>query len=214
MKISELYERYHIMPQLKTHMLRVAAVGKLVAEAWKSECDADFATQLCLVHDLGNIVKFDLTEKSRGSKFGEIDNLQHWQDIQSRYWKKYGHDAHDATTGILQEAKLEKFIDAINEEEELYFAEATSEKLALANPGSIILLYADCRVTPAGVSSYRVRVNDLAERYGAKSESWTKWTYWFEDWIQTQVNIDLSSITERSVTPMFDELLESELQSL
>ena len=33
MTILEIYEKYKIMPQLRTHMLRVAAVGKIVCDA-------------------------------------------------------------------------------------------------------------------------------------------------------------------------------------
>lgn len=212
MKTRTLYQKYHIMPQLETHMLRVAGVGKLVAQAWKSKCDIEYVTQLCLVHDLGNIVKFDLRENIDRTKFGEIENLKYWQDVQASYWSKYGHDAHEATISILKEADLAKFVSPINEEAKLYFAEAKESELAESDLGSIILMYSDCRVTPGGVTTYRERINDLAKRYGAKSNTWTEWTHWFDEWIQTQVSIDLSRIDEGSVSPLFDELLTTELQ--
>ena len=207
MTIKQLYAKYHIMPQLETHMLRVAGVGKIIAENWQGECDTKLTTDLCLIHDMGNIVKFDLRDETDMSKFGRIENLKHWQEVQRGYWDKYGKDAHDATIGILREAGLPHFESYIDEEERLYFAEAREEQLAKARVESIILMYADCRVIPSGVVSYRERVNDLKDRYGTRSDTWYDWTFWFESWLQTKVGVDLQSITEASVTPLFDELL-------
>ena len=196
------------MPQLATHMLRVGAIGKLIAENWNSKSDSEAVTRLCLLHDMGNIVKFDLSDGVEKGKFGEIKNLPHWRQIQKEYLDKYGKSAHDATTGILAEAKLEKFIPYISEEEKLYFAEARESELGQAAIPSIILMYSDCRVKPSGVVSYRERIDDLKARYGGVgTDTWYDWTYWFEEWMQRQVKIDLQSITEEMVTPLFDELL-------
>ena len=210
MQIRDLYAKYHVMPQLQTHMLRVAGVGKIVAESWKNKCDTKFTTDLCLIHDMGNIVKFDLVNTNDGM-FGKIENVESWQKIQAEYRDKYGKDAHDATIGILTDAGLSQFESYINEEETLYFAEASEEKLAEARVESIILMYSDCRVTPSGVVSYRERVNDLKDRYGTRSKTWYDWTFWFDEWIQKQVEIDLGSITEASVLPLFDELLSVQI---
>lgn len=208
MKIRDLYLKFEIMPQLETHMLRVGAIGKIVAENWSIPCDTDFMTDLCLVHDLGNIVKFDLSEKFNQNKFGAIENIDKWRAVQKTYIQKYSENAQTATVNILREAKLEQFIDPLIKEEELYFAEATAEELERANLASVILMYADCRVTPSGVCSYRERINDLKARYGGvKTETWYQWTYSFENWVQKNVGIDLNSITEETVKPLFDGLL-------
>ncbi|MFZ2199843.1 MAG: HD domain-containing protein [Microgenomates group bacterium] len=206
MQLKQLYTQFYIMPQLETHMLKVAGVAKIVAENWKDKCDVKLITDLCLLHDMGNIVKFDLT-KSDG-KFGKIENLEYWQGVQQTYWDKYGHDAHEATTLMLREAKLDQFIPFIDEEEKLYFAEAKEGELAKTSIAAIILMYADCRVKPSGVVSYRERIDDLKARYGGVgTPTWYDWTYWFEEWMQSKVKIDLNSIAEASVTPIFDELL-------
>ncbi len=208
MTIKQLYAKYHIMPQLETHMLRVAGVGKIIAENWKDGCDVKLVTDLCLLHDMGNIVKFDLRDGIDISKFGRIENLKHWQEVQRGYWDKYGKDAHDATIGILHDAGLAKFESYINEEELLYFAEAKDAELDKSSVAAIILMYADCRVIPNGVVSYRERIDDLKNRYGGVgTTTWYDWTYWFENWMQSKVTIDLNNITEASVTPLFDELL-------
>jgi len=140
--------------------------------------------------------------------YGMIKDLEYWQQVQKVVWDKYGRDAHDATIGILNEAGLTQFISFINEEEKLYFLEAREKELAEASVAAIILMYADCRVKPAGVVSYRERIDDLKERYGGgKTETWYKWTFWFDEWIQKQVRIDLTQITDETVEPLFPELL-------
>ncbi len=208
MKIRDLYQEFEIMPQLETHMLRVAGVGQIVAKNWAVPCDTEFITNLCLVHDLGNIVKFDLSEKFNQNKFGMIENIGKWREVQKKYIQKYGENAQTATINILTEAKLEQYIEPLIKEEVLYFAEAVPTELDQANLASVILMYADCRVTPGGVCSYRERIDDLRERYGGvKTETWYDWTYSFEKWMQENTKIDLNSITEEAVKPLFDELL-------
>ncbi len=208
MTIRELYEKYQIMPQLVTHMLRVGAVGKIIAENWVSECDVKFTTDLCLVHDMGNIVKFDLSENDNNKMFGPIENIEKWREVQKSYWDKYGHDAHEATVGILNDAGLGRFVDCITEEEKLYFAEASEPVLDETNVATIIMLYSDCKVTPCGVVSYRERIDDLCKRYGdGRTRTWYDWTYRFEKWMQSKTKIDLQSIDEAMVQPLFDELL-------
>ena len=165
MQVKQLYAKYQIMPQLETHMLRVAGVGKIVAQNWKDGCDAKLATELCLIHDMGNIVKFDLSNESvRAKMFGVPTDLGYWRKIQKKYWNKYGKDAHVATKGILSEAKLDRFNKYIDEEHTLYFAEANEEELSKASLPAIILMYADCRVKPEGVVSNHEPVDDIKVR--------------------------------------------------
>jgi len=211
MQVKQIYEKYQIMPQLVTHMLRVAGVGKIVAENWKGQCDIKLTTDLCLLHDLGNIVKFDLKNRDE-SKFGNIENIEYWQKIQQQYLDQFGKDAHDATVGIIKKAKLEKFVPYILEEEKLYFDEPREDELNKTNVPTIILMYSDCRVKPKGVVSYRERIDDLKARYGGVgSDTWYDWTYWFDQWMQKHVSIDLETINEAMVEPLFDELLENQL---
>lgn len=197
------------MPQLQTHMLRVAGVGKIVAENWAGKCDAKLVTDLCLLHDMGNVVKFDLSEGAVKTKmFGVPTDLRYWREVQNEYREKFGKDAHVATKGILSQEKLDRFNRYIDEEHALYFAEAKGKELDKASAVAIILMYADCRVTPSGVVSYRERIDDLKDRYGGVGTlTWYDWTFWFEKWMQSKVKIDLQSIKEESVTPLFDELL-------
>lgn len=200
MLVSDLYKKYDIMPQLAEHQLRVGAVGAIVAENWKGEVDLELATKLCLLHDMGNIVKFsELTDP-------------YWRRVQQEYRDRYGKDAHVATKGILAEAGLGHLNRYIDEESELYFAEAGGEELEVASPEAVILLYADFRVKPEGVVSYQERVEDLRERYGGgKSPTWYGWTQAFEKWLNNQVELDPAEIDEAAAKKRWDRLLEVEI---
>lgn len=211
------------MPQLAEHQLRVGGVGQLVAESWihsahstgsgqagsEQAVDVERVTQVCLLHDMGNLVKFDLSDEAkRDSMFGKASNLPYWREVQSEYWARYGKDAHVATKGILKDAGIEWMNKYIDEEGELYFAEALGEKLEKASVEAVILMYADFRVKPEGIVSYKDRVNDLRERYGGgKTPTWYEWTQEFERWIEEKTEISLASITEELVRPKWDELL-------
>jgi len=100
----------------------------------------------------------------------------------------------------------------IDEEARLYFSEATGEELAQAEPAAVIMMYADFRVKPEGIVSYRERVDDLQERYGGgKSPTWYTWTQEFEKWIRSMVAVDPETISEKQVRERWDELLETEI---
>lgn len=100
MTIRELYEKYHVMPQLIAHQLRVGAIVKLIGG------DRD-AIRTALVHDMGNMAKFTKLDP-------------YWAKEQEKFWKKYGKDAHTATSMILKEAGLDKLYGYLQEEAKLY----------------------------------------------------------------------------------------------
>ncbi len=159
MKISEIYEKYKIMPSLQMHMLRVAAVASLICDNFDEPLPKDEIITASLVHDMGNIIK---------SKFGyftdfpETKDLDYWTNIKNEYVKKYGDDEKKATKTILKEIGLS---------ENIVF-------LACQNSFSLICIhcdnndmrvkvshYADLRVGPYGILPYEKRMDDLRERY-------------------------------------------------
>lgn len=59
--ISQIYDRYQVLPALQLHMLRVAAVAQLICSSHHRALPTDHIISCCLLHDIGNILKFDLT---------------------------------------------------------------------------------------------------------------------------------------------------------
>jgi 5'-deoxynucleotidase YfbR-like HD superfamily hydrolase len=48
------------MRNLQLHQLRVAAVGQIICESIPDFDETEEVVTTCLLHDMGNIIKFDL----------------------------------------------------------------------------------------------------------------------------------------------------------
>ncbi|MFH1244603.1 MAG: HD domain-containing protein [bacterium] len=201
MLIRDLYQKYQIMPQLATHMLRVAGVGKLITDSWNDRELAVKSVIACLVHDLGNLAKFKLGPEYQTE----------WGPKQEKLWEKWGHDAHVATYGILKELGMEEYVEYLLAEAKLYESEPTPADFEQTSRPALVVLYADLRVAMSGVVSLEERIADLAARYsGFRAES--RWGKMLEGYVQTLTSTDVRSITEKSVTPLFDELLRYNIE--
>lgn len=195
MQIRDLYDKYNIMPQLREHQLRVGGIARLITDDHDSIVTA-------LVHDMGNIVKFDLD-----NPVTLISDVEKWKIEQEHVRKTYGRDAHEATYAILAEAGLDKYNTHLRDEGRAYDNETLDIDFfeSMSKP-ALFTLYADMRVSVDGVVSMQERIEDLERRYGApRTES--KWANKLEDYIQSIASIDVRTITEESVEPLFDELL-------
>lgn len=188
------------MPQLQTHMLRVAGVGKIILDGWKSTIDKDLVMRTLLLHDMGNIVKFDLSNPLMA-----IDNLDYWIQVQQEWWKKYGKNAHEATAQIVAELGQDD-AGRVMESEHAGYASDNPAKLLEQDWPAKILSYCDMRVTPSGVVPMSVRIADLQKRYG-REMSWYDFLYELEAQVRLETKIDLDAIGDRNVEPFFDELL-------
>ncbi|PIR98965.1 hypothetical protein COT87_01950 [Candidatus Collierbacteria bacterium CG10_big_fil_rev_8_21_14_0_10_44_9] len=210
MQIKQIYEKYQIMPQLATHMLRVAGVGKLILNGWKVKIDQDLVIRTLLLHDMGNIAKFDLSVEGQ-KKFISIEseNLEYWRKLQEVFWNKYGKDTHGATNAIVAELGQLDVLAILNEEYSGYTSGDESQILRQSDAAQI-LAYCDVRVTPSGVVPMKERITDLHKRYG-RELSWYDFLYKLEEQVREQTTIDLDSIDEHDVEPLFDELLEYRL---
>jgi hypothetical protein len=186
MTIKELYKKYHIMPQLQQHQLRVGGIVALITNDRDSILTA-------LVHDMGNIVKFK-----------NIDPA--WHDIQDTYIQKYGTDANVATIKILQDAGLLQLKQYMEQESEFYKNRMTVTDYSTISLPALLTLYADSRVAFNGVVTLEERVVDLETRYQTYRDD-RIWGPKLETYIQTLTDRDVAAITETDVEPLFDELL-------
>lgn len=195
MKIGDLYDKYQIMPGLTEHQLRVGGIAKLVTEGWKSKEEARKSVLACLVHDMGNIVKFD-------DKIGEK-----WIKVREEIRQKYGADAHSATCAILNEAGLSEYAKYMEEEAEMYGKSGlTLLDFQTCSRPALMIMYADLRVVPSGVVSLEERIQDLENRYG-KPRFERQWDKVFAKYVQSLTNLRIDDINEEDVTPLFPELL-------
>lgn len=159
MTISDWYSHYKIMPSLQLHQLRVAAVAQLVCQWATQPVEAANVVAACLVHDMGNIVKFKLEVFP---KFSQPEGLAYWQQVQAEFRAKYGQRSHDASLAIAREMRLSSRVIELIDCMSLNNTRANFESHDL---NKIICEYADDRVAPHGVVTLDERLADFARRY-------------------------------------------------
>jgi hypothetical protein len=156
--IQDIYAQYTIPPQLQLHQRRVAAVGKLVAEA--HDIDVTTVVTACLLHDMGNIIKFKL---DRFPEFLEPEGKDYWEKVQQHFFDTYGRDEHLATLMICDELGVSETvlqcIRAIGMTQVHHnLTEGTMEEK--------VTNYADMRIGPRGLISIQDRLADGKARNG------------------------------------------------
>jgi putative nucleotidyltransferase with HDIG domain len=157
--IIEIYKEYKIMPNLVKHQMRVAAVAMQVCDSFDLEIDKDSIIKACLLHDMGNIIKFKL---DNFPEWNEPEGLEYWEKVKSEYILKYGENEHHASLNIAQKlgvsTHIQTLIDSVDSShiEDIFKENDFSKK---------ICIYADNRVTPNGVVSTEEHGLEAQKRY-------------------------------------------------
>lgn len=153
------------MPQLAEHQLKAAGVAKIIIDNLTltpalSQGERGEVVAACLLHDMGNIIKFDLNNTQR--LINQNIDLEYWQKVKDEFLKKYGSDEHYATILIAEEiganGRVIELIDAVG------FLTAPQNARG-EDLGKKICQYADDRVAPRGIVSLEERFMDLRNRY-------------------------------------------------
>lgn len=162
MKIKEVYEKYSVTPNLAEHMMRVARVVEFIRDHWIGpKVDWDVIVESALLHDVGNIVKFDF------DKYPELlgdqrVRLNYWKDRQAEMTSRYGSDDHKVTEKLLAE------IGVRGEVYETVERGGFQKIIAIGHSDfwqTKILVYSDLRVMPTGVVSLEDRLTYIRDRY-------------------------------------------------
>lgn len=216
MKISDLYSKYKIPPNLQLHMVRVAAVGNVISSNWnkKGMVSVDRITKTLLLHDMANIIVFDF-EKNPHLLGDEEKNINYWKEVQKESLKVYGSDEHKAVLKIARDVGLEKKgIDILKK-----MPETDNENQIDKNDWELaICWYSDFRVAPYGVTDLNDRLDDLIKRRKAKGvskekiqelESLRSYCHSLEKGIQKKVTINLALINDNTVIPIIKSLFNN-----
>jgi hypothetical protein len=160
------------------------------------------------VHDIANIIKFDLL---RFPEFNEPKGLDFWQSVKDEYISKYGEDEHHAHLKIIKELGLsQKIYDLVNGVGTLNFL----EQYPNGDLESKIVNYADHRVGPFGVLSYEDRFIEAEKRYrnhknylpNEQIEEPIRLGKEIEKQIFAKCKIKPEDITDESIAPIIEEL--------
>lgn len=156
MNIIEIYKKYHLPENLQMHMLRVAACSSLIIDNWTGvEIDNKAIIRVCLLHDMGNIVKIP----------EDFSKEQEFLKIRKKYFDKYGTNDHEINLEIgKQEGLTEQELTILDGKR----SRKNEETLKSNSYERKICAYCDQRVAPDGVVSIKERLEDAKVRYKNK----------------------------------------------
>jgi len=210
---KEIYREYRIMPNLQLHQLRVAAVAKIISDNFTVPINAHDVILACLFHDMGNILKSDLTTFP---EFLEPEGRDYWEKVKADCISKYGTNAHEGNVAISRELKLSpevtRYIDGMSFSGMNKTAEGESFEQKICE-------YADMRVGPYGILSMQERLAEARARYVAAnsakpyySEKGFEELAGFAQEIERQIfehaSIKPGAVTDDAVAPLIEELSE------
>lgn len=159
MKVSKVYKKYEVPPNLQQHMIRVASVGAWITDHWNThDLNKEPIVQALLLHDMGNIIKFDF---SLTHLLGEGQDVNHWKEVQQRFKETYG-DEHAATLQIAKEVGLNaqafEYLQAVG-------SSRLKDAVHINDSNKKICCYSDFRVDPFGIVTVNKRFDDIVARY-------------------------------------------------
>ena len=213
--ILEIYEQYKIMPSLAMHQLRVTSVARLIIDNFNENIKINHEKVItgALLHDMGNIIKFNLLIFP---EFNEPMGLEYWQKVQNEYFEKYGKDEHNATVEIMKELNIRT--DIIEMIESMIFGALCKHSSKETSLELKIMHYVDMRVGPYGILSYEDRMLDVRKRYAnVPNDEFTKFLEEernqllycgkeIENQIFTNCKIKPEDINDETVAPILEEL--------
>ncbi len=169
--INQIYDELNIIPHLRMHMFRAAAIGEIIAENWSTKSFAihkDDIIAALLLHDIGNIAKFNFDEPLFWHGH-DSEYIEYWKGIKRETIEKYGTQSDYAITAKMAEGLgiSERAIFLISN---MGFTKIDS-MMQSDDFDLKICTYADQRVGPLSVVSISERLEDLRRRYG-KENGW------------------------------------------
>ncbi|MDE1825080.1 MAG: hypothetical protein KGH61_03325 [Candidatus Micrarchaeota archaeon] len=203
--IQSIYDNFSTLPNLRLHMLRVAAVGEQICDSWKGKgINKGDVVATLLLHDLGNIVVVDF-DSSLGKKMlgGDRKRIKQWKQVKKSAVSRYGTDDHRAT--ILMAGELgvsRRLMRILGEMSDLEFDVLASGDVELK-----ICFYSDLRVWPMGVTGLGHRLDDLKERHRISDKDYAKMkgdAFKIEEWIFGNASIRPGQINNKSVKGYID----------
>jgi hypothetical protein len=209
--VIDIYDKYKIMPNLREHMFRVAAVASLVCDNFDGELPKKEIITACLFHDMGNIIKVDFDSPVFPKEFYGPLGIEYWQKIKSEYVEKYKGNEHIATKEIALEANLPKKI--INMIDHIGFSNGTKNEIEKSYENKICN-YSDMRVGPFGVLSLNERISEGNRRYTGKKHAITSDSFEslanslrkIEQQIFSKCKIKPEDITDEAIAPIISKL--------
>ncbi len=207
-KIGDIYKEYKIMPNLAMHQMRVAAVAMQICDSLNIKIDQESIVRACILHDMGNIIKFRLEQFP---DWNQPEGLEYWQKIKNEYIEKYGDNEHTASLIIAKELKTSSYVQELVNSIDSSFV----EKIAMGDDiCKKICIYVDNRVNPNGIVSAEEHSLEAQKRYenhphafsDEKRLFFNKSLFLIENQIFSNSKIIPENINDESIIPFLEIL--------
>jgi hypothetical protein len=198
-------------------MYMVAAVGAYIADHWDKPNELDRARIVkgLLLHDTGNIIKFDF---SRPDLLGDAErkDLEKWKRIQTEFTQQYRNE--DVATHALArlsgvDEKAFEILDAVG-------SAKLQKALETADWNKKIACYSDFRIGPFGVLTVNERFDDIVARYRGRGHAMSdieeterkrQRCLQLEKELQAHLTFNLQTLDASQIEKGSKELVNSEL---
>lgn len=206
--ITDIYAEYKIPKNLQLHQLRVAALAKIICDNLTVPIDAENVVRTALMHDMGNIIKFNLGVFPESL---EPEGRGYWETVKKEYIEKYGADEHAASIQIIREITGSERLAHLAECVDLGHVD---ERMNTDDFGVKVVSYVDNRMGLTGFVSVNERRADNARRY-PEFDAWRETFYDSILVVETQIQgvcaIDLRTVTNDMLAPVVEELRSFEI---
>lgn len=200
MTIQQVYEKYHIMPQLQLHQLRVAAVATQIVQHSSAALNLNEIQAACLLHDMGNIIKFQL---NLFPEFLNPEGLEYWQSVKENFILKYGRDENKATLIIAEDINVSGKIQTLLKSFGISHSQSNLESNDL---DKMICCYSDQRVTPREITSLEARILEGKERFkqnkNVQESDSLLFEHKFQQMVDSMMQIEHKIFVENSIQPV------------
>lgn len=188
MTVAEIFARYHTPSDLQRHQREVAMVASYLSDHWQgNSVNKDLLIQSALLHDLGNLVKF---QRPFLGNMGE--RAEYWQKVQDEQRARFGQDAKQATLQMVDELGLGQTVGAVLRDMEVLFAGGETVRVEAQ-----LVECSDLMVTPEGIVGYERRKRDLIDRYGAShGTAWVEPADRLYQFVCENVSVELANVAE------------------
>jgi|GEM_PF-1179117 len=191
---KKLYDFCYLHPLLVDHLWRVTSLAAKLLENWTGpKLSHQILLECMLLHDLGNLVKFDLSSSAPSYLMSQVE-LPFYRELQKTWRDKFGQDADVASSLIIADLPL-KNSAVITQLITGHAAGTLTSTVESHNWLQKLCDYTDFRIGPFGLVTLTERFSDLKNRYA----------YQHADWVdEANVNFRLATFQK----------LESQLQAM
>lgn len=205
-----IFQRYQLPELLQKHLWRTASLMELLVRHWHGpELNQPVLIETMLLHDLGNLVKFDLSVTAPLPLLSPQE-IEKYRALQAEWHHKYGTVVDAVTVQLITELRLVNG-PAMSQ---IILEHTDGTQASTVNHDDWMQKlcdYTDFRIAPQGLVTLQERFADLGKRYAGRAADWNtaekvaqKLAFFtsIETQLQTHLDLNLAEITAADLEPL------------